>query len=418
MKKVLWISYLFPPLNCGVGRQVKIAKYLPNYGWLPIVLSVKRSRLRPVYDTSLLNDIADNVEVHRTWSFESRLLMTYLPYLLHFNPKWINIPDPFIGWFPFAIKEGLHIIKSQKPDAIFSSSMPITCHLVAYALKQRTGLPWVADFRDPWTQNTYVSYPSPIFRLENRMEAAVIKAADRITTVSDPWKQDFRNKYSKEPVNKFIAISHGFDPEDFVNNEYHLGNEPSIDRFTLTYTGSIYGEGKGNTFIYAIKELTDEDNGLRTKLHIRFVGNAVPIRRLCDQLNLQQVVTFTTMVTHKEIWSYLFSSDVLLFILRGGELDKKVTTGKLYEYLAIGKPVLALAPEGEAANIIRQANIGVVVNPEDKEGIKRTVREMYEKWLSGNLKVKPNREVIDQYDVRELSRRFAMIFDELVQVES
>ena len=411
MKKVLWVSYLFPPLNCGVGRQVKIAKYLPTYGWLPVVLSAKRSRLRPVYDVSVMKDIPPNIQVHRTWSLESKLLMGYLPALLHINRKWLHIPDQFIGWFPFALRKGLHIIRNEKVDAIFSSSLPNTCHLVAYILKQRTGLPWVADFRDFWTQTTYISYPAPVLRLENKMERAVITTADRITAINDSLKNDLRNKYSGEPAEKFVTITHGFDPQDFPAT--NSKKESSSGKFIITYAGSLYGRRKVDIFIYAIKELLEENKDLSGKLNIKFVGGVLPAERLAHQLGLDQVVTTSGWVTHQEVWSYLADSDALLFILGTGKLDEEASTGKLFEYMATGKPILALAPEGVASNIIREANVGVIVNPEDKAGIKQTICELYRKWLSGNLGISPNKEVIEQYDIRVLSKRFATIFDEL-----
>jgi len=411
VKKVLWVSYLFPPLNCGVGRQVKIAKYLPTYGWLPVVLSAKRSRLRPVYDVSVMKDIPQNIQVHRTWSLESKLLMGYLPALLHINRKWLHIPDQFIGWFPFALRKGLHIIRNEKVDAIFSSSLPNTCHLVAYILKQRTGLPWVADFRDFWTQTTYISYPAPVLRLENKMERAVITTADRITAINDSLKNDLRNKYSGEPAEKFVTITHGFDPQDFPAT--NSKKESSSGKFIITYAGSLYGRRKVDIFIYAIKELLEENEDLSGKLNIKFVGGVLPAERLAHQLGLDQVVTTSGWVTHQEAWGYLADSDALLFILGTGKLDEEASTGKLFEYLAIGKPVLALVPEGVASNIIRDANVGIVVNPENKQAIKQAVSKMYDRWLSGNLRISPNKEVIEQYDIRVLSKRFATIFDEL-----
>lgn len=411
MKKVLWISYLFPPLNCGVGRQVKIAKYLPNYGWLPVVLTVKRSRLRPLYDVSVMKDIAADIKVYRTWSLESRLLMWALPWLLHINSKWLHIPDQFIGWFPFAVRKGLNIIRNEKVDAIFSTSLPNTCHLVAYVLKRRTGLPWVADFRDLWTQNTYVSYPAPVLRLENKMEAAVIRSADRITTLNRPMMQGFQQKYSDQSAEKFVTIPHGFDPEDFrTNNKREASN-----KLIITYTGTLGGRRKADTFLYAVKELIGEDKGLAEKLDIRFIGNVYPAQKLCQQLGLNRVVTTLGMVSHEMVFSYLAGSDVLLFILGTGKLDEGASTGKLVEYMAVGKPILAVAPEGVASDIIKQANAGVVVNPEDKGGIKQAIREMYHKFVTGELKITPNREVIGQYDVRALAGRFAAIFDELAE---
>lgn len=411
MKKVLWVSYLFPPIHCGVGRTIKVVKYLPTYGWLPVVLSVKRSKFSPFRDASVMKDIPSDVEVHRTWSLESRLLMRYLPKWLHINSKWFCIPDQFIGWLPFAVKEGLHIIRNERVDAIFSTAMPYTCHLVAHILKRRSGLPWVADFRDPWTQNTYVSYPSPVLQLENKMEAAVVRAADKITTINRFMTQDIQQKYINQPADKFVTITHGFDPQDFPapNSKRNC----SSGKFTITYTGGLYGKRKVDTFLYAVKELVNDNESLNDKLNIRFIGYGLPAKRLLDQLGLDRVVATSSFVTHQEAWNYLSGSDVLLFVLGTDKLDERASTGKLFEYLAIGKPVLALAPEGVAADIIRQANIGMVVNPEDKEGIKQAISEMYHKFTRGNLQITPNKEVIDQYDVTKLTGRFAALFDEL-----
>jgi glycosyltransferase involved in cell wall biosynthesis len=191
-------------------------------------------------------------------------------------------------------------------------------------------------------------------------------------------------------------------------------NHPK-DKFTITYTGGLYGRRKVDTFLYAIKELVNEDESLNDKLSIWLIGYGLPDKALLNQLGLDQVVSTSSFVTHQEAWNYLSGSDVLLFVLGTDKLDERASTGKLFEYLAIGKPVLALAPEGVAADIIRQANIGMVVNPEDKEGIKRAIGEMYHKFARGNLQITPNKEVIDQYDVSKLAGRFATLFDELTR---
>jgi glycosyltransferase involved in cell wall biosynthesis len=411
MKKVLWISYLFPPLNCGVGRQVKIAKYLLIYGWMPVVLSVKGSWLRPFYDRVAVKDVPQNVNVYRTWSLESRLLMRYLPWLLHINPKWVCIPDEFIGWFPFAVMKGTNMIRSENVSAIFSTSMPNTCHLVAHVLKKRTGLPWVADFRDPWTQNKYVTYPSAILGLENKMEAAVVRSADRITTVTEPITLALKEKYPDEPPEKFVTVTHGFDSEDFPVSECKKKRES--DKFVITYAGSLYLYAKPDAFLHAIKELLDEDEDISRRLQVRFVGNVSPAVRLCDELGLNKVITISKMVMHQDVFTYLFNSDVLLLIMGTTESDKKGSAGKLFEYMASGRPILALTPEGVAADIVRQANLGIVVHPEDKDGIKKAILELYHEHRNGNRKIVPNGEIIKQYDVRTLSGKFAVLFDQL-----
>ncbi len=161
IKKVLMISYLFPPLDCGVGRQIKFAKYLPLFGWMPTVLTVNRSFLRPKYDPSRVKEVPPSVEIFRTCSLEIRPLQRWLPAVLNrllgVNRKWFQPVDTFVGWLPFAVRRGLEILKEGNIDLIFSTSLPNTCHLVAFILKKKFRIPWVADFRDPWTQNPYVT---------------------------------------------------------------------------------------------------------------------------------------------------------------------------------------------------------------------------------------------------------------------
>ena len=399
---MLWITYPYPPLNCGVGRQVKIAKYLPDYGWQPVILSVKRSIMRPVYDKTLMKDVAD--EVYRTWSFESKLLMTYLPYLLHFNPKWVRIPDPFIGWLPFAIWKGLNILHSHNIDAIFSTSLHNTNHLIAYALKLRTGLPWLADFRDLWTQNTYANHPSLTLKIEQKLESLVLNKADRVTTINKPMMKALRAKY---PDKTYDVISHGFDPQDFTDIK-----PVATSRFTITYTGSLYGKRKADTFLFAIRELIDEQKIPEDKLHIRFVGSVSPAQALSEHLNL--IIQFIDTVTHEEVVSYLTSSDVLLLIQSMDSVDVMGTTGKLFEYIATGKPILALAPDSVASQIIRETNTGVSVSPNDKEGLKQAIHSMYVKWTYGALQIEPDKDAVARYDVRELAKRFAEVLDEIL----
>jgi len=358
--------------------------------------------MRPIYDETLMKDVAD--EVYRTWSLESKLLMTILPYLLHFNPKWVRIPDPFIGWLPFAVYRGLRILQTQKIDAIFSTSLHNTNHLVAYILKLKTGLPWLADFRDLWTQNTYANRPSLILKVEQRLESLVINKADRITTINKPMMEALQSKY---PDKTYTVIPHGFDPQDFVDI-----TPTATNRFTITYTGSLYGKRKADIFLYAVRELIDEKKIPKDKLDIKFIGSVSIAQILSMQLNLD--IQFIDTVSHKEVVSYLASSDVLLLIQSMDSVDKMGTTGKLFEYMAVGKPILALAPDSVASQIIREVNIGVSVSPDDIGGIKRTIYDMYIKWLSGDLKINPNKEAIARYNVRELAGRFGEILDEIL----
>lgn len=413
MRKVLWITYLFPPLNCGVGRQFKVAKYLPQHGWQPVVLSVAKSRMRPHYDHSMVADIPAEVEVHRTFSLENKLLMSRVPRLLHINPSWFLVPDPFVGWVPFAVRCGKKILKDHKIDAIFSTSLPHTSHLPAYLLHRKSRLPWVADFRDPWIDNTYVKLPRPVQRLHARMEGAVVRSADMVTTTTEPWKDDIRANYPDEPAEKFRAITHGYDPDDFPGNA--RSNPAFPGKLTVTYTGSLYGKRRADTLMQAVRELLDEDPAMGEKLVLRFVGKVATAEALSRQLGLEQVTSFSGMVTHREVWDLLRASDVLLFLIGSGELDEKAFAGKLAEYLAIGKPILAAIPEGVAATVIRNAKMGEIVDPEDKDGLKRVMSELYRRWQQGSLGVTPDPEALARHDIRRIAGEFAAVLEQAVE---
>lgn len=404
MQKVLFIAYLYPPLNCGVCRQSKIAKYLPSHGWMPVVLSVKKSPLRPRYDESLLRD-TKGIPVYRTSTFENKILMRGIPRLLHLNPKYVQIPDPFVGWLPFAVLKGLEIIKKEKIDAIFSTSMPNTSHLAALILKKMTALPWLADFREAWTQNPFVTYPGLVLKVENKMEAAAMKNADAVTVINDPIRNDLARKYPDE-AQKCMTISHGFDPEDF-----HLLERELSEKFTILYAGSLYGRRSPEVFMKALKEAVEENEDMRAHTRIQFVGDVSDAQKMTEQFDLGGVVSLCGYVSHEKIFRAMVSADLLLLIIGAERDDDKISTGKLFEYLGSGTPILAVAPPGAAAEVVQKAQAGVVVDPTDEKEIKKTILQLYQDYKERKIRMIPNKNVVEQYDVRNLSKKVAEVLN-------
>lgn len=425
IKKVLMISYLFPPLDCGVGRQIKLAKYLPLFGWMTTVLTVERSFLRPRYDFSRLKEIPPSVEIFRTHTLEIVPLQRWFPAVLNrlfgLNPKWFQPVDISVGWLPFAVHKGLKILKKGNFDLIFSTSMPNTCHLVANALKKKLRIPWVADFRDPWTQNPYVTYPKPILKIEEVMEEAVVRNADKVTTTNPFFTEGFIRKYPDELKEKFVTITHGFDPDDFQELKKTSGH-----KFVVTYTGSFYGPRKPDVFLKAVNELLSEDSDLKDQLRIRFVGSTG--RRIKDLVNvygLENTVEVCGYMSHKRALKYLFDSSILLLITgiyrenivedpAGKVFDE--FPGKLVEYLAIGRPVLALATsEGTVAKMIKSTGTGIVVHPSDKEGMKKAIRDFHSLYKRGNLRMKPHTEKIRKWNILMSVKRLSEVFNEVLR---
>lgn len=407
MRSVLWISYLYPPLNCGVCRQSKIAKYLPVHGWRPVVLSVKKSRVRPQYDESLLKDIPEEAVVYRTSSLESRILMQTLPRLLGINKKYVQVPDPFVGWLPVAVFKGLHIIKNEKIDAVFSTSMPNTSHLAALLLKKKTGIPWLADFREAWTDNPFVVYPRIVRSIEKKMEKAVIENADAVTVINDFIRNDLAAKYP-EQADKMMTVSHGFDSEDFAS----IVKKPSAT-FTIVYAGSLYGRRSPDVFLKAVKDLIERDRDLRDTMRIQFVGNVDVVRTMVGQLQIADVVSVCGYLSHADVHACMVHADVLLLIIGAGKDDSTISTGKLFDYMGSGTPILALVPEGAAADVVRSTHIGVVVHPHDTEGIKKAVYHFYEAHRDDKVHNR-RQDLVSRYDVRHVSQQVSDILDSIV----
>ena len=422
-KKVLVITHLFPPLDCGVGRQIKFVKYLPTYGWTPIVLAAKKSYIRPIYDQSRIKEIPQSAKIYRTFSLEIVPFQQWMPNILEkllgINPKWFQPVDPFIGWMPFALRAALKIVKEEKVDLLFSTSLPSTCHLVALILKKKLGLPWVADFRDPWTQNPYATYPTPILKIEEKLERAVIEYADKIVAVTDSITKGFVNKYPKQPKEKFCTIPHGFDPDDFKRIKVEE------NKFNLVYVGSIYGERKDVTevFLDAVNELLNEKPYLEKELRINFVGNVRLVQDSVRSRNLEKVVRVVPHVPHAEAIKYMVAARGLLLITgvkhKTSAHAKKVLdemSGKIMEYIATRKPILALAEENSsAAKFVKSTGTGIAIDPTDKKSIMEGILHFYKLYGENSSKIKPNNVKIKRHDVRRLTKQLSEIFEDVIR---
>lgn len=380
-EKVLFISYFFPPIGGGgVIRTLKFVKYLPKFGYKPYVLTVKEG-FYPIQDKTLLEEIPKEVEVIRVNYFEPanwfkmgfwKSLFAYIIY------PFFLIPDRQILWFFPALKEASKIIKKENIKLIFTSSAPNSDHLIGYFLKKHYQIKWVADFRDEWANNPLKKFPTPLHRWLNKYwEKKVVKSADRVISVSEPITEYLRSIQSQEK--KFMTITNGFDGQDFE------GKNPKVfsKKFTIMFSGSVYDLKIIEPFLDAIKEL-DLKN-----LKVEFVG-------------------INKRVSHKDAVKKLFSANVLLLIL--SPIDRPgVITGKLFEYFAAKKPILALAPANtEAAKLIEKFKLGEIVHPYDKAGINKAVKKMYKLWQESHLKVPEIN--YDQYSRENLTKELAAVF--------
>lgn len=402
MKKVLVIAYHYPPLGGGgVFRTLKFTKYLPRFGFKPYVLTVKNAMYQ-AKDPTLLEDIPPEVRIIRTFSLERKLFL--LPfYALRTTPKWIFIPDINIGWLPFAVRRGEQIIKKEGIDVIYATAPIYTSLLIACLLKRRTGKPLVIDFRDPWTQNVFIKYPTKLHKkIEEKMEKFVLKTADHIIANTEPMRLKLIEKYPfiKE---KCTTITNGFDAQDFQR----LKRKVYRDKFTITYVGYLYSATDPEYFLPALKKLLEEKKEIRNLIRVLFVGDAIPkVSMQIKKFNLTDVVKLVGFVPHKTGLEYMINSDVLLLTI-APEAHLPIA-GKTYEYLAAKRPILAIVPDGPSVDLIRSTRSGVVVHPKNITYIKHTLFKLFQEWKKGSLgAIKSD---IAVYERKALTEKLAQVF--------
>lgn len=448
MKKVLIISYYFPPSGGpGVQRVLKFVKYLPEFGWQPIVLTVEDGDF-PARDESLLNEIPENVKVHRTDIFEPYGLYRkftgkgkgtavdvnnidisgkekFSDRFAEFIRATFFIPDARRGWKKYAVKEGKRIIDEEKPDVIFSSSPPYTCALIAMELKKyaekKLGkkIVWVSDFRDAWTD--YLTTPNRWFipkKIDKNYEKTTLDRTDVLTIVSSGMKDDFARKYPEiSSKTNYVLIRNGFDSNDYKDAK--LDEKPN-EKFTFVYTGSMYGKRNPYYFLDTIAGLVKEGKVDKSKIKFIFVGRmAGDIHEYIDNSPLNDTIEIIPYVQHSESIDYLMKADAMLLLIDEDKYSSMILSGKVFEYLGAAliskKPVFAVAGDGEAKNLIEETHSGVVVPHGHPEILSAEYLKLYNGFLNNINTFLPDIDAIKQYERKLLTGKLAKVFDETQQ---
>jgi len=423
------VDYYFPPLaGAGVQRTLGYVRHMAEFGWTPIVLTVQSGE-HGFVDASLLERVPPQVAVRRTRSFEPIRLAKvalgrgaaagsgpradrfklFVPVARRLRDltSWVLFPDRHVGWLPFALAEALSIGRRTPIDVIYSSSTAITSHLVARSLKRRWGRPWVADFQDPWVDRHDYGFPSPLHRVAaERLERLIVQEADCVTVTTGPLGDIFRRRYGDVAAEKLVVIPMGFDPEALQ------GLTPIPRRkFTITHFGNFYGRRSPAPFLTALGQCAEDDEGLVRDTEVLLFGAFdFQFRALSEEIiqryRLENVVRLEDLVPYRTGLQYLVSSDVLLLVTDSAQGGKSLIPSKLYEYLAVDRPILALVPDGAAAEIIRAAEGGMIVGPDDLPGIKAAILSLYQRWKHGQLASSTNPAVVQRFTWRQLTSEF------------
>ena len=415
MKKVLMIAYQFPPMGgAGVQRTAKFAKYLPEFDWEPIIFT-REAVKGHVQDPSLLEDIPQGLKIIRTKPYDIR----EWPSILGLGGKWLSrkliYPDGERIWQVLNRKAAIEAVLTEKVDLIYTTSYPYSDHLMGLELKKEfPHIPWVVDFRDEWTNNPYIldmNYPAFRTRIEKKMERAVVENCDYFITNTPIMLKNFQNDYPTLTKKNSIVISNGYDEEDFA--ELNRA-KPTNDKFVITYTGAIYGQRRPDSFFQALQELIKEGKILKHKIEVRLIGEYAQkaLDEKITNYQLEDVVKVFPYMPHLESIQKLLESDTLLLIIGSGPGAATFYTGKIFEYMNTGRPILALAPpEGVAAQVLKESQTGYIADDQDILGIKENIQVLYKKWDRQEEAVTPQWNIIEQYERKMLTKRLAEILD-------
>jgi len=417
VKKVLMLMYSFPPTGGpGVQRNAKFIKYIRDFNWEPIVFTRKTGNM-PIRDDSLVPDIPADIKVIRTSSWE----LTEFQGILQFPGKFISrkllIPDGQRLWQMFGNSKAAGIMHNEKPNLLYTSSLPYSAHLAGLRLKKLyPSIPWVADFRDEWTNNPYLlDRPHNRIRMgiERSMEKRVLAEADYLITNTPVMMDNFiKLNPNLKLADNFSVIPNGYDEDDF---KPFLGITPSNSKFTITYTGGFYGRRKPDYFFHALSKLIMDKVIDKHKIKVDLIGyyNKNYMDECIGRYELQNIVNTLPYMRHDECILKMMQSDALLLIEGAGPNAEAFYTGKVFEYMYTGRPIIAAVPvNGSAASIIRDTRTGFVSDSLDISGIAENISSLYKSWLNNkSTEMDINHELVSKFSRRELTRKLAEIFD-------
>lgn len=418
-RSLLVVVYYFPPMGMsGVQRVAKFVKYLPEFGWDPVVLTVDPGGYF-AYDDQLEEEVREaGVEVVRTDSWDPTRLFAngetvempggWKRSVLDALTDFFFIPDNKIGWKSHALKAGRRLLEDREFHAIFSSAPPYTCHLIAEELSREADLPLVTDFRDDWVGNPLLNFPTPYHRRRHQAhEANVLQASEHITTINRAIKERLiQRNLGPDAFTRCTILPHGYDREDFE----HASDEgvvPPDDRCRFVYTGVFYGARTPDHFLRGVGRLLQRRPELGRRIEIVFVG-LVPdgTEALVDELGLGEAVRLVGYKSHRKSVSYLTSADVLWLTVGRRRGDETISTSKLFEYMGSRKPILGLVPEGAARDTLEAYGASVTAPPDDPESIGRAVEETI-RWWNEDDAPPVDEEYVQRFDRKQLAGTLA-----------
>ncbi|MGD1844592.1 MAG: glycosyltransferase [Salibacteraceae bacterium] len=428
MKRVLIVVYYWPPSGgAGVQRWVKLSKYLHQFGWEPVIFTPENPEA-PLQDKGLLKEVREGMEVIKTPIWEPYSLYKRFtgkgsqekisPGVLlenrnrSFTEKlsvWIRgnffVPDARKFWVKPSVKFLHKYLEEHTIDAIVTSGPPHSMHLIALGLKQLRPIPWIADFRDPWTNIHYhdeLMLGPRAAQKHQQLEQATLDTADHVVTASYSMERDF----VAQGAQSVSTVTNGYDAADYANAA------PVLDeKFTLTHIGTLYGSRSPEALWAALGSLIQSQPGFAEVFTLRLVGKTDPeVYAAIEQHGLTSYLDDRGYVSHHEVIDFQRQTQLLLLIF--SEAERTIIPGKVFEYLAARRPVLCIgSPEWDAPQILSKEEAGATFDFQNSEGIRAQLQQWFEAFQGGGLH--PKEKDISRYSRTELARKYAGLLDKV-----
>jgi glycosyltransferase involved in cell wall biosynthesis len=428
--KVLIVAYLFPPAGgVGVQRAISFAKHLPDLGCEVFVLTAS-SPAAPVRDASLLSQIPSRTRIYRAitpeppyqwrdrvWNWlraskspakeqkstaGGRSVFKVLKSVAGQVIQRALSPDPQVLWVPFALRKARRIIRKHGINTVLVTVPPFSSLEIGLQLKREfPHLKLISDFRDEWLGHFFgldSAAHSYKFKLAEKLEREVVLHSDYVVSVTPPWVRQIRDRHPDQPDTKFICVPNGYDPDSFARFK---PRPHTLDKIVITYAGTVYDNPvySPKAYLEALDDLPEE---VRSKIETRFIGR---ISSDAAHLFLSRSASTRQLgfLSQREAFRYMEESDYLLLIFG----TPTGHSGKLFEYMATGKPILALSPpDGEIARLIRETRTGCCIAQDDLAAIRSRILEIYQQWLRGrDMTAPPDWSAIREYTRPALASR-------------
>jgi len=432
--KLLLVSYYWPPSGGpGVQRWLKLVKYLARLGWQVTVYTPTNPE-SGAYDPSLLNDVPDTIHIiqrpifeplsfyHRLTGKKNGIGVGLLNKksskkgILHRLLLWVRanlfIPDARCFWVRPSVRYLRQLLRNDPHDVVITTGPPHSMHLIGLGLQRKTNMRWVADFRDPWVNIDYHQHLPLNKRSRKRhiaLERSVVENADAVSIVAEGMKNDFTSYHAKH----IVTIFNGFDAEDFRGST----TVEDTGLFRLVYAGSMNADRNPHQLWHVLQELKQTGCISPATFRVELVGVCdAQVTESIRQAEIEDLVQLRGSVAHEQVASLLCGASMLLLCVNRAPTSKAILTGKLFEYLASGRPILAIAPrDGEAAALLARTQCGQAFGEGDTEALLQYLKQSLLLHQEERLQVEASSELA-LYSRAYQAKQFSDLFETLLQI--